>query len=270
MNHDHRMNVRAFLGATLLTPVAARAADHQNTESGLPVVIEDAYTIKKNAIEAQGYLRYDRTRDDEKGPDRYWLVPRLEFGPARNLQLTVEVPYRIGNATQTKEGAATVQALYNFNNEGEFAPALAAQAGVTKPFGQDGRDGGTETSLGLLATKSIGSFGRSYVPRRVSVNAIWYHNYNPKPEERRNRYRVGIAYAQPVANDFVLVADVYRETDRMRGEAENVAELGTRFQFDPQTVFTVGAGAGFADKSPRFRLLIGFQRSLSFPWSRPR
>ena len=56
----------------------------------------------------------------------------------------------------------------------------------------------------------------------------------------------------------------------MKGEAENVAELGTRFQYDPQTVFTVGDGAAFADKSPRFRLMIGFQRSLSFPWSRPR
>lgn len=269
MNRNIRM-ARALLVAGLLTPAAANAADHNNLESGQPIVIEDAYTIKKGAIEAQGWFRYDRTRDDEKGPDRYQFVPRLEFGPARNLQVAVEVPYRIGNATQTNEGEATVQALYNFNNEGEFAPAFAVQAGVTRPFGQDGGHGGTETSLGLYATKSIGAFGRSYVPRRLSVNAIWYHNYEPKPEERRNRYRVGVAYAQPVANDFVLVADVYRETDRMKGEAENVAELGTRFQFDPQTVFTAGAGAGFGDKSPRFRLMIGFQRSLSFPWSRPR
>ncbi|GGB37901.1 hypothetical protein ACFSC3_17895 [Sphingomonas floccifaciens] len=43
--------------------------------------------------------------------------------------------------------------------------------------------------MALLAIKSIGSFGRSYVPRWVSI-----------------------AYAQPIANDFVLVANVYRET----------------------------------------------------------
>lgn len=267
---SHRIIVRALVGAGLLAPIAAHAADHNNTESGLPVVIEDAYTIKRNGLEAQGYLRYDRTRDDSKGPDRFTLVPRLEWGPARNLQLTVEAPYRVGNATQTHEGEVTAQALYSFNNEGALAPALAVQAGVTKQYGQDAGNGGTESSFGLLATKSIGSIDRSYVPRRVSINAIWYHNYNPKPEERTNRYRAGIAYAQPVANDFVLVADVYRETNRMRGEAENVAELGTRFQFDPQTVFSFGAGAGFADNSPRFRLLIGFQRALSFPWSRPR
>lgn len=248
----------------------AIAADHTNTETGLPVVIEDAYVTKYGNIELQGYSRYDRTREDPKGPDRFELVPRLEFGPARNLQVTIEAPYRLGNATKTKEGDATVEALYNFNNEGVFAPAFAVLAGVSKPFGQKGRDGGTETSLGLFATKSLGSIGRSYVPRRVSVNAIWYHNYDRLPEERQNRFRVGIAYAQPVSNDFVLVADVYRQTERMRGEATNMAELGTRFQLTPQTVLTAGAGAGFGDQSPRFRLLIGFQHSLSFPWSRPR
>ncbi len=38
---------------------------------------------------------------------------------------------------------------------------------------------GTETQVKAVVTKSIGSFGTSYVPRRLHLNAIWFHNYDP-------------------------------------------------------------------------------------------
>ena len=89
----------------------AGAADHTNLEEGLPVTIEDAYTIKQNSIEAQGYFQYDRTRRDPDGKNRFWAVPRLEFGPLPNTQFTVEVPYRFGDASETKQGEFRSQLL---------------------------------------------------------------------------------------------------------------------------------------------------------------
>lgn len=254
-------------------PAPARAADHTNLEEGLPVTIEDAYTIKQNSIEAQGYFQYDRTRRDPDGKNRFWAVPRLEFGPFPNTQFTVEVPYRFGDASETKQGEFRSQLLYNFNTEGLALPAFAVAGGIYQPFGY--RNGGTETELKFLATKSLdapdasGSSPYSYVPRRLHFNGSWFHNYDPlrgPDAERRDRYRVGLAYSQPLTNDVLLVADVYRETDRARGKATNLAELGVRYQLTPQTILTGAAGVGFGgDRSQDFRFTVGFQRTLSGP-----
>lgn len=46
-----------------------------------------------------------------------------------------------------------------------------------QPYGR-WRDG-TETQVKVVATKSIGSFWTSYVPRRLHLNATWFHNYDP-------------------------------------------------------------------------------------------
>ena len=119
-----------------------------------------------------------------------------------------------------------------------------------------------------VATKGIGSFGTSYVPRRLHLNAIWFHNYDPlrgDGAERQDRYLVGVGYSQPVTNDAVLVADVYRQELRERGRAENMVELGTRYQLTPQTVLSSSVGTGFGDRSPAFRVLVGFQHTLSWP-----
>ncbi len=44
-----------------------------------------------------------------------------------------------------------------------------------------------------------------------------------------------------------------------------MVEIGTRYQLTPQTVLTGSVGTGFADHSPAFRVLVGFQHTLSWP-----
>ena len=265
------------LALTILGTVAvpANAADHTNLEGGLPITIEDAYAIKQGGLEFQSYFQYDRTRRDRKGPDRFTVVPRLEYGAFQNFQIAVEAPYRLGNASNADQGDFRTQAFYNFNTEGLVLPAFAVAAGVTQPYGPG--HGGTETELKFLATKSLGpldpngSTPFSYVPRQLHFNASWFHNYNPltgMDAERRDRYRVGVGYSQPVTNDLVLVADVYRETDRERGRATNLAEIGARYIVTPQTVVVGSVGVGFGgDRSQDFRAVVGFQHTLSYPYS---
>lgn len=258
--------------ALLAAAPPARAADHANLDENLPVAIEDAYTLPYNAIEAQGYFRYDRNRVGSRGrggggSDLFQFAPRLEVGLFRNFQASIAVPYRLGDAAETKQGNVNIQGLYNFNNEGAILPALSLGLGVVQPFGY--QNGGTETLVKLVATKSIGSFGTSYVPRRLHLNAIWYHNYDTlrteDGRERRDRYLVGIGYSQPITNNATLVADIYRQELRDSRRAENMVEVGTRYQLTPQTVVTGSIGTGFADRSPAFRVLLGFQHSLSWP-----
>lgn len=259
---------RVAAGLLGLLPVAAWGADHTNLDTNLPVRLEDAYTIPYNGIEAQSYFGYSRDRRGSGGAgrggsDAFTVGPRVELGLARNFQLDLAAPYRLGNAAETKQGDFQAQGLYNFNSEAIYLPALSLGAGVDQPFGY--RGGGTETEVEFVATKSVGHFGTNYWPRRLSLNALWFHNYNPLATERRDRYLVGVAYDQPVTNDVVLVADVYREEVRERRQAQNIVQVGTRFQFDPQTVLSASVGTGFGDRSPALVVLFGFQHSLSWP-----
>ena len=185
----------------------------------------------------------------------------------RNTQASLSAPYRLGNASETKQGDLIAQALYNFNNETGSLPAFALSLGVDQPYGY--QSGGTESQVKAIASKSIGSFGSSYVPRPLHVNAIWFHDYDPLSRvdirERRDRYLAGIGYGQPVTDEAVPVADVYREQLNERTQAQNIVQVGVRCQLDPQTVPSGSVGTGFADRSPAFVALAGFQHTLSWP-----
>lgn len=272
------MTIAVRLGLAALAVAAAStawAADHTNLEEGLPITIEDAYPIKQNGLEFQSYFQYDRRRGDPQGVSSLMAVPRLEWGAFRNFQLSIEAPYRVGTASNTDQGELRAQGFYNFNSEDLILPAMALAFGVSTPYGFNA--GGTETELKFIASKSLGTpdpmglSPYSYVPRQLHVNASWFHNYNPlsgPDAERRDRYRVGVAYSQPISNDVVLVADIYRETDRERGRAVNLAEIGARYIVTPQTILAGSVGVGFAgDRDTDFRAVIGLQHSLSYPYS---
>ena len=64
-----------------------------------------------------------------------------------------------------------------FQHETLYSPALFLRACVLQPY--DYQWSGTETQVKAAAVKSIGSFGTSYVPRRLHLNTIWFHNYDP-------------------------------------------------------------------------------------------
>lgn len=151
---------------------------------------------------------------------------------------------------------------------------MSVSFGVTKPYGPNeaGNDG-TETSLGFLVTKSLGTVDvqggspYSYVPRQTHLNAIWYHNTNPLPQERDDRYLFGLGYSQPLSSDLVLTTDIYRETQRMRRNTSNMVEVGARYLLTPQTVLSGAIGGGFGgQRTENYSVTIGLQHALSVPF----
>lgn len=250
--------------AIALMPGTLRAADHLNLEQGQPTVVEDAYTLKEGAIELQGSLGFERLPHNEEGRSRFTLAPKIEMGIAPNLQLSFDAPYREGNAPETGEGDMNLEALYNFNTESLLVPAMSVGVGIHEPYGSE--SGGTETSIKAIATKSIGPYGDTYIPRRIHLNLRWNHNWDREPGERSNRYLAGVGYSQPINNEWVVVADLYREEERMVGSARNMAEVGVRHQMTPLTVMTLGLNAGLNDQAPDWGVVVGFQHTLgSFP-----
>jgi hypothetical protein len=250
--------------AIALIPGTLHAADHLNLEHGQPTTIEDAYTIKEGAIELQGHLGFERLPHNDKGRTRFTLAPRIEMGIAPNLQLSFDTPYRDGNAPETGQGDLNLEALYNFNTESLHVPAMSIGFGIHEPYGSE--SGGTETSLKAVATKSLGPYGDTYTPRRVHLNLRWNYNWDREPNERSNRYLMGVGYSQPINNEWVIVTDLYREEERMEGVARNIAEIGVRHQMTPLTVMTLGVNAGLNDQAPDWGVVIGFQHTLgSYP-----
>lgn len=240
----------------------AQAADHMNLDEGLPITIEDAFPTPYRNYEAQVLGQYDNVRDDSRGNDVFTVEPRLEAGLFRNFQAEIGVPYRLGNTSDRDSGDVNIDGLYNFNAETLALPAFALKAGVGVPFGRDSQ--GAQTVLKAIATKTI---GETWENRRVHLNAAWLHKFDRRTDdERSDGYLVGVGYSQPVASDTVLVADLIREHQIEDDRESNVVEAGVRWQLDPLTVFSAGAGAGFLDESPRFRFLVGLQHTLTlFP-----
>lgn len=252
----------------------ANAADHGNLETSFPLEVEDAYPIGRNGIEVQALTRYRDLRDDPDGRNLVEVTPRIEWGAFPNGQITLELPYFLGNGSMAESGEVGIEALYNFNTETLRFPAFSVAAGLDKPYGVDG-DAGLEGSVSVLATMSLGTFDRrgrspySYVARQVHLNATYFHNFDPLPEERDDRFSIGLGYSQPLTNDFVFVADVFREFEREQGVATNLVEIGGRYILTPQTILSASIGHAYGnDRSEDTRVTIGIQHALSYPYWR--
>ncbi len=234
--------------------VPVQAADHSNLEEGLPTEVEDAYPIEYRGREIQGQIRYERTDD---GEDRFVLDPRLEFGIARNAQVSISAPFYLGNADRTGSGNIRLNGLYNFNAESLTTPAFALAATAELPTGVD--SAGVDTELKFIVTKTIGKGGAL---DRIHLNASWLNNDQSRSDERSDRYRVILGYSRRLNADTFLVADFVRQQEIGKGENSNVGELGIRRQLTPLTVLVFGVGAGIAEESPDFRATVGFQQSF--------
>ena len=262
------MKLNKIIGAFLLTAgflvsycvfnePSALATDHENLEEGLPTEVEDAYPIAYLGREIQGYFRWQRSRDEK---NRFELTPRLEYGLARNLQVSLTAPFYGGDAERTGSGDVKLDALYNFNTESVWLPAFSAEGGATFPSGKHSE--GVDTTVKLIASKM--PFPESFLLHRIHLNLIWNRNNVPHRDERENYFKGIVGFSMRAGKDTVVVTDFIAEQEKEKHKDANILELGVRRQFNPLTVLAIGVGTGFGDKSPHFRLNVGIQRSISF------
>lgn len=229
--------------------------EHIRLEDGIPLEIGEAYPTGYRNREVQAIGRYERTRDGED----LWLVEsRLEYGFARNWEASLSVPFEFGEGAMD-EGIQDVgvEALYNFNSEGRYLPALSLSGGLHIPTAGDSR--GADTEVMFLATKSI---GWTDLFQRVHLNLSWLRNAGSEPGERENRYRAVAGYDIRTGPDTLLLADLVWEQETERGVDAILAEVGVRRMINPLTAVGVGVGAGLNNESPDIRATIGLQKSF--------
>jgi hypothetical protein len=241
---------------------AAHADDVKDLEEELALTIEDAIPSKPGSIQLNGGLRYQRVRPSELGAGRneYQFTPRLQIGVAQDFQVSVAAPYRVGNAQDTSQGEFRLDGLYKLNSETAYLPATAVNVGVERPYGASA--GGTEVVIKGIMTKSLSAPRDLDRPAQVHVNLVARHNFSADDSERRNRYLFGAAFSKQINERWLLATSLFREQQRERNEAINMAEVGARWKLSEKTILSGAVGHGFNKGAPPLRLLLGFQRSL--------
>lgn len=244
------LSLMSLLAFTITAP--AFAADHSNLEEGLPTELTDAYPIGYLGRELQGIFRYER---DDDGVDSFEIIPRLEFGWPRNVQLSVQTPFLMGEVEPDGTGDTTLEAFWNLNQETLVTPAIALAGTVDLDTGEL-EDEGCDPAIKLVMSKLI---GETWQYHAVHLNLLYQFNDEQTDGERDGRYKAAIGYSGRVNNETIFIADYVREQEMEDDEEINLIELGLRCQVTPRTILSFGTGFGISDESPDVRAIFGIQ-----------
>lgn len=253
----------AFISCT--APEVRAQIDYRNLDDDRPTRIEDAYPVERFAFELLTPYRFERAL--------HAFIPELAFGIVPNGMLGVKIPIAaVRENGATRWGLSTVRllALYNFNTESPWLPAVSVRTDAVFPVGSEGGDE-THVALKAIATRS---FGRS----RLHLNGSWTFGREGTAAavEAAGRWWYGAAVDRTLfRHSTLVVAEVYALRTREAEPVEVNASLGLRRQITPVTVFDVGVSRGLRrNAGPELELTFGFSRALAIGalmprWRRP-
>ncbi|EGJ49686.1 transporter [Desulfocurvibacter africanus] len=238
-----------FLGLLAAAPLQALAQSYDLDEN-FPLRMEDAEVIGKDNFTFQGSFAYELGED---GEDLFELEPALQYGPLERLELELASPFLLGNIDDRGSGDITASAQYKLTEAGRWMPSLAVKGALTFPSGEDSR--GVDPSLKLLASWHLDGSGA----HRVHVNGAWTRNFEPYADESEDGWLYLLGYSYRLNQNWIMLADIWREQTTLTDEEINIAEAGLIYEFSDRLFMAVGAGGGFGDESPEMRASTAFQ-----------
>lgn len=251
----------AVLAATILAPrVILAQIDYRNLDDDRPTLIEDAYPIERYAFEFLAPWRYRR---DHGGGSVHAFTPEIEYGLLRNAQLGLKLP--IAGATNGDHrdwGVSGLRlfALYNFNTESRWLPAVSIRSDILLPLGSLAGEG-TRVSLKGIATRS---FGRN----RLHLNGAYTFGRD-RPQaaaDPANKWWAGAALDRTLFRQSVLlVGEVYALRAANALPVEVNASVGLRYQLTPYLVGDVGVARRLRANGPDYEMTLGFSHAFAIP-----
>jgi hypothetical protein len=250
--------------------VARAQIDYRNLDDDRPVRVEDAYPVERFAFEFLAPYRLERERS---GAEQHAFLPELAFGIVPNGMIGLKLPVAVEReGGTTRWGLSTVRflALYNFNTESPWLPALSLRTDVVLPAGPLGGDE-TGVSLKAVATRS---FGRNRLHLNGSVTLGG--GGTPAALEPVGRWWYGAALDRTLfRHSTLLVAELHASRASDADPVEVNAGLGFRRQMTPVTVLDLGVSRRMRSAvGPELEVTVGLSRAMALrllmPRGRPR
>ncbi|MFC0408945.1 hypothetical protein [Roseomonas elaeocarpi] len=235
-----------------VAPSVAWADEPDDLDMGFPTTLTDPVVEEPGSVELQTAAQYDRRHRH----DTFLLTPQIQVGAARNLQLTLGVPYTVGSGQDANQGDLDLSALYRLNEETRLLPSFGLQLDATSPIGPGDRS--TEVQLTGIAMRTVDPQGR----KRVHLNLTWMHRFDPDMTERAERYRAVVGYSQLLAQDWALVLDALHQSEERHEHDSNILEAGLRYRVNDDVVVGLGGGRGFGHDATHARVLLSLQITL--------
>ncbi len=238
---------------------AAAQEDFRSADPDRPIRVEDAYPLK--------YLEWEweigtETRLAEGGTYAVAGLLEVKTGIARNWQVGIELHPAWERAAGLSTGGLEefgAHVLFNLNQEGAVAPALAVRGDVVAPGAGDvGRSDVGGRLKGMLTR----GFGRG----RLHANGgyTW-----ATTADGGDFWIAGLAFDYPIGLfSKSVLGDVYAEFPAGGTEVRVWAELGTRWQISNASVVDFGVTTRldrWGDGVANIGFVIGIARVFGIP-----
>jgi hypothetical protein len=267
--------MRKLMGAAGLLLVAAplqAQTDYYNTDTGRPLLIEDAYALERRGFELQvAPMRLTRTRG---GVYTWGIEPELAFGIAKRTQLEIGVPIAYvdqrGGAGGTGITGVEMSLLHNLNVETSI-PAFAIAGDLLLPVGRFAPARSYASVKGIMT--------RTFPAMRLHVNAQYTFGSDlsstsiapvggPAQNVEVSRWIAGAAIDKALPlRSLLLSAELYaRQSLRVGEPLEWNSGVGVRYQIAPRWVMDGGIGRALTGTDHAWFMTGGGAYAFGLPW----
>jgi hypothetical protein len=248
-------------GLLLPFPVSKAAAqiDYRNLDDDRPVVTEDAYPVERYAFELLVPYRFEA---ELNGAHLHTTVPEAAYGLARNGQIGLKLPLAlVDEDTGTDPGLAGLRlfALYNFNTESRWLPALSLRADASFPLGSLAGEG-SRVALKAIATRSWGR-----MRAHLNVARGFGSEDALSVAEPLSRWNASVAVDRTFfRSSFLLIGEVALSQAIQGAPTAVNASVGGRWQWTPTLVLDAGLTRRLrSDAGPDIALTIGLSHAFA-------
>ncbi len=266
-----RRLLTAILLAVPVSPLLAQT-DYYNTDTGRPLLVEDAYALERRGFELQmAPMRLTRSRG---GVYTWGVEPELAYGIANRIQLEIGVP--IAYVDQRTAGGGTgisgieMSLLHTLNVETSL-PAFAIAGDLLLPAGRFAPSRAYASVKGIMT--------RTFPSARVHVNAQYTFGADltsasaaPVGGSAQNievsRWIAGAAIDKTLPlRSLLMSAEVYARQSLRPGEpVEWNTGVGVRYQVAPRWVMDGGLGRALTRTDHAWFLTGGGAYAFGLPW----
>jgi Putative MetA-pathway of phenol degradation len=269
-------HARIVIGATmtvLTTSVLMAQTDYYNTDSGRPLLIEDAAALERRGLELQvAPVRLSRARG---GVYTWGIEPELAFGIANRTQVELGLPVayvdRPGGRGATGISGADLSVLYSFNAETRI-PAFAIVADVLLPVGRFAPTRAYPSVKGIMT--------RTFSQGRLHLNAQYTFGSAVSSSQGApigaaaqsievSRWIAGAAIDHAFALHSVLISgELYARRSLDTSDAiEWNTGIGARYQLAPRWAMDAGIGRSLTGPAQPWYITAGGAYAFGLPWS---